>query len=280
MIRSLFKSVWKSVSVDKRLHFIADIDVSVTANQLILENLAANDVDTSVRHAAMLKISNPQTLYDLCQSQDNTDNKNNKESGEVAETAFRHLIQSDEMTEAEFKTFLANNPKSNLLIAKYCPHADIRKEILVNLNESEQANIIADIAYSVTRVMLAENIHSSDSLEVARKKLKGRDKNAEKIIKAKIDLLHAEQKLMLENTALVKSICEKMEALARYVAWSDEIKVKFFSLTKRWDTLDFDPSEVEKTRYREAFTKVEKDVKHNMAMAVEMWLPPSFHQVL
>ena len=80
--------------------------------------------------------------------------------------------------------------------------------------------------------MLAENIHNIDSLEIARKNLKGKDKSAEKIIKAKIDSFHAKQKLELENTESVKSIRENMEALARYVQWSDEIKVKFFSLAK------------------------------------------------
>ena len=103
-------------------------------------------------------------------------------------------------------------------------------------------------------------------MRLREKTSRAETKNAEKVIKAKIDLFHAKQKLELENTESVKSIRENMEALARYVQWSDEIKVKFFSLAKRWDTLAFDPSEEEKTLYREAFTKVEADVKHNMAI--------------
>ena len=268
MLKGLFKSGWKSDSVEKRLRFIADINVSVSANQKILEKLVANDIDTSVRHAALAKISDPQVLYNLWQSHESINKIDDTKNRQYAETAFRHLLQSGKFTEADFKTFLANNPKSNLIIAKYCPLPDIRKEILISLDESEQASIISDIAYSVTRVMVAENIHSIDSLEIARKNLKGRDKNAEKIIKAKIDSFHAKQKLELENTALVRSIREEMEALARYVEWDDRIKVKFFSITKRWDTLDFDPSEEEKALYNEAFTKVSANVKHNLAMTL------------
>ncbi len=270
MFKGLFKSGWKSDSVEKRLHFIEGIDVSVAANQKILEKLAANDIDTSVRHAAMKKITDPQAVFNLwqtnCDNDDNavSDEKNN--SSQLAESTFRHLIQSSDFSEADFKTFLANNPKSNMIIAKYCPINEIRDEILVDLNESDKAEIISDIPYSMTRVMLAETLHSIDSLEVARKNLKGKDKSAEKIIKAKIDTYHAKQKLELENAATAKSLRENMEALDRYVAWSDEIKVKFFSLSKSWDKLDFEPCEDERNRYAKAFANVEADVKHHMAI--------------
>ena len=93
MLKGLFKSGWKSDSVDKRLRFIADIDVSVSAIQTILEKLAANDVDTGVRHAAMAKMSNPQALYDLWQSHEssvNTDSIDNIESRQFAETPLRN----------------------------------------------------------------------------------------------------------------------------------------------------------------------------------------------
>lgn len=262
MIKSLFKPAWKSSSVDKRLRFITDVAVSVTDNQIILEKLASNDVDAGVRHAAMAKISDPQVLYSLCNIHKNTNSR------EFVETAFRNLIQSGELSEQNLRTFLTSNPKSNLLIAKYSPHSDLQNEVLMSLDESDQANLIADIPYSVTRVKVANNIHRLDSLEIARKNLKGRDKSAEKVIKAKIDCIHAQQKHDLENTALAKSIREQMEALARYIAWSDEIKVKFFSLTKGWDALDFDPSAEEKTLYSEAFEKVDADVKRNMAVGL------------
>ena len=262
MLKSLFKSGWKSKSVDKRLRFIADIDISEAANQSILEKLAASDIDTGVRHAAMVKITDPQTLYNFRLSHANADSR------QLAETAFRNVIQSDKFTEADCKAFLTNNPKSNLLMAKHSLHNDFRNEILMSLSELEQAKLIADIPYSVSRVMVAENIQHIESLEIARKNLKGRDKNAEKVIKAKIDSFREAQKRDLENAALAKSIREKMEALARYIAWSDEIKVKFFDLTKTWDSLEFDPSEAERTRYTEAFNKVGADVKHNMAVAL------------
>ncbi len=262
MLKSLFKSGWKSNSVEKRLHFIAEIDVSVAANQEILQKLAANDVDVAVQHAAMAKISDPQVLYNLRLSHSNS------ESRQVAESSFRNLIQSNAFTEADCKKFLTRNPKSNLLIAKYCPSAELRNEILLNLDESEQANVIGDIAFSATRVMVAKQIHSMGSLEIARRNLKGRDKSAEKIIKSKIDLIHSKQKLDQENAALARSIREQMESLSRYIAWSDEIKVKFFSLSKKWDALDFDPSEDEKALYDPAFIKVSADVKNNMALGL------------
>jgi len=262
MLKSLFKSGWKSKSADKRLRFIADIDVSVASNQAILEKLAANDIDAGVRDAAMAKISDPQALYNLRLSHTNS------ESREVAETAFRNLIKSDEFSVADCKAFLARNPKSKLLMAKYCPDADLRNEILLSLDELTQAKIISDVQYSPTRVMIAEKIQSIGPLEIARKNLKGRDKNAEKIIRTKINSIHAKQKLDLENEASAKSIREKMEALTRYIAWSDEIKVKFFSLSKSWDAFDFDPSENEKALYKAAFTQVDADVKQNMAIAL------------
>lgn len=262
MIKSLFKASWKSKSADKRLRFIADVAVLVTANQAILEKLATNDIDVGVRHAAMAKMSDPQALYSLCNIH------KNPESREFAETAFRNLIQSGELTEENFRRLLVSNPKSNLFIAKYCPQSDLRNEILMGLDELDQANMISDISYSATRVMVADNIHRIDCLEIARKNLKGRDKSAEKIIKAKIDAFHAKQKHDLENIALARSIREEMEALARYIAWSDEIKVKFFGLTKSWNTLGFDPSEAEKALYIEAFTNVSADVKLNMAIGL------------
>ena len=263
MFKGLFKSAWKSDSPEKRLQYIDEVEVSDSSNQTILETLAKEDVDTSVRHAAMAKLASPQTLFELSQTH------NDDKSRVFAENAFRQLIQSEcNYTAADFNTFVRNNPTADLLIAKYCPLVEIRNELLNKLDEPLQANNIADIPYSNSRVMLAENIKTIESLEIARKNLKGKDKNAEKIIKAKIDAYHAQQKLELENATLATSIREQMEALARYVNWSDEIKVKFFDLKKTWDEFTFVPSAEEQRLYTSAFIKVEADVKHNMSIVL------------
>ena len=79
MLKGLFKSNWKSDSVEKRLRYIVETDASLSANQKILEKLAGTDVDTSVRQAAMAKISDPQALFNLWQSDSaNYYNNNNK----------------------------------------------------------------------------------------------------------------------------------------------------------------------------------------------------------
>lgn len=261
MIRGLFKPAWQSDSVEKRLNTILELDVLLAENQTIFENLAANDVDAGVRHAAMGKILEPQILFDFWQSHPDTNSR------QIAETAFGNLIHSRcAFSEAEFKDFLGKNPGAMLAIAKNCPHATLRNELLLSLDEAEQAKHIADVAFSDTRSVMAHNICDLTALEIARKNLRGRDKNAEKIIKAKIDALHAKLKTELENAELAKSLREKMEVLAGHEEWREETKTQFSVYSKRWKALEFEPSDDEKQRYHKAFCTVDADVKHNLAL--------------
>lgn len=175
------------------------------------------------------------------------------------------LAAIDKMAAADadqlaFRQLLEQHPQARLVIAQHCPHSEIRAELIKPLSEAEQADLIAGVAFVDTRQLIAERLESEECLQHARHNLKGKDKNAEKIIKAKLDTLHVQQRSDEEHAIEALFVCKKMELLATE-EWQHDSPAKFSVWQQRWDAFEFKPAASVKQRYATALKIVADQVE-------------------
>ena len=247
MLSALFKPAWQSSSVEKRLRFVNEIKESSQENLEILKKLIHSDSELSVREAALGKISEPSLIFDVIKTH------SDGQTRDKAIALFSHLTgPKSELSESEFKSLILKHPETTLSIAKSCPHSELRIELIDKLSINEQVDLLGEVDYSETRLYISEKINTEDLLEKARKNLKGKDKNAEKIIKNKLNAIHTKQKQDEENLEKSESLCDTMEYLSAQSEWRNEFKDRFHQCEREWNALDFTPGDYLIQRYASA----------------------------
>ena len=260
MLNGLFEPGWQSESVEKRLQAIDKMDRSEAVNQPVFERLVIEDPESTVRRAALDKLAKPETVFLISQTHADATTRAD------AELAFSTLIGANSsLTVEQFRELISTHPGMNLSIAKHCPHPDLRSEILGRLSEAEQAELIADVEYNETRLFIANQLKSEELLHLARNLIRGKDKSAEKIIKSKLDVMHAAQRQDKENQQAAEEICEKMEYLASH-EWRAEFKNKYSVWKQRWEALCFKPGDNIALRYKQASEKVATQVARELIL--------------
>lgn len=263
MLSGLFKPAWQSESVTKRVLAIEKMEVADPGNQAIFENLANTDDDVSVRQAALTKLTAPETVFLVSQSHSDSATR------EFAHFRFAALIgPKSELSDSEFRALLAAQPTAELFIAQYCPHSDIRNELIEPLSEIAKADLISGVEYSETRQLIAHQLNSQDALAQARKLLKGKDKSAEKIIRTKMDALHAEERKTKQNAEDAARICESMEYLSAHIQeWQPDFEGRYQAAVQQWESLTFAPDGSVLGRFSQARSKFQTDLTRQQDLA-------------
>ncbi len=234
MIVNLFKPSWKSNSAEKRQKAITLMEVESSENQDILSQLATADEDQSVRLLAIRKLTSIVTLHTI------SINQAAVAEARQAEKRLNELMSTAGFIEVgQCRDLLTNNPQLALLFVTYIDDSSIRNEAIEKLSEEELLDVLSKTVYSDSRQQIAEKLSDIESLEIARKLLRGKDKNAERILKTKIDNYRQQQRQIAENEATVKKLIEEVEYLAHH-DWLPEFKAKVEVHRKQWDMLDFD----------------------------------------
>lgn len=260
MLGGLFKAGWQSESPDKRCFAIKKMAAN-DANQSIFQALAINDPSQKVRLACIEQINNAGVLFEVFQQSGDETSKS------VAKTAFCKLIgPSSLLDQAEFEALIAEHDDVKDLVIQHCPHPKLRVELIETLTQPELASIVADVAYAETRHYIAQQLNQLNSLELARKKLKGKDKKAEKIIRTKLEDYRSQHKLENSVHSVAISLCEQMEFIASHPEWRSEFKDKYHLYSERWSALQLKPIDLLVTRFDNAAdvaaSKVEVQIAH------------------
>ena len=256
MLGSLFKPTWQSKSSDKRKQFITELDQIDDESLHILKKLVLEDEDAEVRKLALHKIDQADVIFGLIKESTHGDTR------DEAVLVFTKLTGAkSKLSEDEFRQLIKSHPETTLSITKTCPHSSLRMELLESMSLEEQIDLMAEIEYSETRKIIADKITDIELLEKARNILKGKDKNAEKIIKNKLHEIHAKQKKEEENLEKSETLCDKMEYLATRVEWRSEFTDRYLQCQREWKALDFTPHEYLSERYNLALNKVSSTVK-------------------
>lgn len=233
MLGSLLKPGWQSSSTEKRRVAVLKMNTANSENQAIFENLALRDPSPSVRQACVTQIRLAAPLFRVYQGQ------NDEAVKHAAKTAFCSLIGvGSQLSAADFTALLASHSDAATLLVQHCPLADLRAKLLKELSEVEQAEIIADVVYAETRSHIAQQLEHVEALEIARRKLKGKDKKSEKIIRTKLEQFRSQQKLESSVNQSAKTLCEQMEFIAGHPQWRTEFKSKYQQYLQRWSELE------------------------------------------
>lgn len=245
MLTSLFKPAWKSSSVEKRLSAIAAMNGESAENQEVLVQLVS-DSDASVCLAAISKLGSVDTLVELSQ----------KHNSVAIRTEIDHridqLLSTDgSLNEEQYRKLLTSYPQLAERLAAHATVASIRSEAIQKLSSDQLLQVLGVSIYTDARQLIAEKLSNIEELESARKLVRGKDKNAERILKSKIDEIRRIERIQAENLATVEKLIEEVEYLSGH-DWLPEFKVKFLAHRNQWDSLEFEIEPSLKQQYQTA----------------------------
>ena len=255
MLSTLFKPAWQSHSTEKRLAAISAMNSANVEDQKALKHLVEKDENTTVRIAALQKMSDPDTLFSL---QKHCSDETVKAA---ARKAFLEFIgPKGQATESELRA-LAKESSAALDIAVRAPQADLRKELLDGLSKAQRLEALGTLEYGDSRSLIVNTLNSEDELVKAKALLRGRDKNAERMVRSKLEDIRTKARVAKEQHELADGICQKMEYLSQHIStgdWRPEFKSRYLATQGQWNDLGFEPKADLHSRYMTAQTIVGK----------------------
>lgn len=250
MLNDFFKPAWKSSSVEKRLKAISAMNSASLEKQKILAQLAADDADISICIAAIQKLTSVATLHEM-----SIKHENDSVRGEAEKRLNELLSAGCSLNEDQYCDLLNQYPELTVRVAAHAELSSVRTEAIQRLAENQLVEVLSLTGYTDARQLIAERLTNTEvnieALESARKILRGKDKNAERILKTKIDEFRRQERQHAENLATLEKLTKEVEYLASR-DWRAEFKAKLLAHRKCWDELDFEIDPDMNQRYQTA----------------------------
>jgi len=217
-----------------RLTSLDSLDNSTPENQIIIEQMATNDNDESVRLAAVEKLATVTGLQRVLKAQ----SENTSMAGAV-ETRIINLLSDNEVSESEACDLLANQDSIYApLIAINSSDKTIRLSSLSKLdNESVMVAVLEQTRFHDVRLACAEKLTKEDNIAVALVACRSKDKVVAKLLQSRIDEKAEAQAKQEAETEAVASTLNSMIALSKSV-WSPQHPGRLASLRAKWEALD------------------------------------------
>lgn len=229
MLTDLFKPSWKSSSVDKRRQAVAAMNCADAEHRDILLELASDDEDNSVRIAAIRQLASVAALHEL--SLELSDSAVRTE----AEQRVNELLRTDHaIDDAQYRELLGRYPALQLRIAAHAHSLPVRTEVIRDLSGGQLLEVLQATDYTDSRQLIAETLADIEDLESARRIMRGKDKNAERIIKTRIDAVRNHERKQAENSARLEKLIEDIEYLADH-DWLPEFRERCRVHRRQWD---------------------------------------------
>ncbi len=252
MLTDLFKPAWKSRSVEKRRRAIIEMDNAGEGHQEILFQFATDDEDASVKIAAIRQLTSATALHELSLKLPDDAVRTEAENRVNELLGMTHVLD-----EEQYRDLLKRFPELQLRVAAHADLSSIRTETIQTLSRGQLLEILGVTVYTDSRQLISEKLSDIEDLESARKIMRGKDKNAERIIKAKIDAFRSHERQQAENLARVAKLIEEVEYLSIH-DWLPEFKERCLAHRQQWDNLKFDIDDDSRQRYQMAREIVDK----------------------
>jgi hypothetical protein len=246
MLTDLFKPAWKSDSAEIRLKAVAEMDSDSEEHQQILFQLARDDADSSVRIAAIRRSGSVAELHEMSMKL-----PDGAVRAETDQRVDELLGAGNSVDEAQCRELLRRYPELQLRVAAHADSSSLRTEIIQTLSCGQLLELLGTTDYSNSRQLIAEKLSDIEDLESARKIMRGKDKNAERIIKTRIDAFRSQQRQQAENSNRLEKLIEEVEYLASH-DWLPEFMARCRTHRKQWDSLEFDIDDESMRRYQKA----------------------------
>lgn len=259
MLSNLFKPDWKSSNVEKRLKAISEMKRTTGADdQYILLQLATDDEEPSVRVAAVSGLVSIEPVHR--QSIKDLDAAVRAE----AEKRVNQLLSANPgLNEKQYRDLLNSYPELQRRIATFADSILVRTEAISLLEDAQLLEVLGETVYTDLRQLIAEKLIGIEALETARKTLRGKDKNAERIIKSKIEAIRRFEKQEAENLAEVDKLIDEAEYLSIH-DWLPEFQQRCQAHRLHWDTLAFAIDEKCRARYEAVRSIVDSRYDHQL----------------
>jgi exonuclease SbcC len=261
MLNDLFKPAWKSGTVSKRIKAIAEMDGASAEHQEIFIQLATDDEDGSVRKAALQQITSAPALHEV-----SVGLSDQAIRGEVEKRVNELLATNHALDEQQYRDLLKTYPELQLRLAAYADSLSVRNEAMQTLSSEQLLEVLGVTIYSDSRQLLAEKILNIEDLEAARKIMRGKDKNVERIIKAKIDAIKSHERQQAENFAHIEKLIEEVEYLVSH-EWLPEFMARCRTLRQQWGSVEFEIDAESTKRYQLARDVV--DARYDQQLKIE-----------
>lgn len=139
-----------------------------------------------------------------------------------------------------------------LAIAALCNHDELQAAALEGISDEKTLAELCEKSNSASvRQTLAERIHDVALLRGLQKALKGKDKNAYKIVKAKVDAAKAEEEEAQRMQMELDAVLGEMDAHAKRVVDKDYAS-RLHRLERRWAEVQAQADEAQKARFAAA----------------------------
>ncbi|MEB8433218.1 DUF349 domain-containing protein [Cocleimonas sp. KMM 6892] len=267
MLADLFRPAWKSKSVEKRLKAIAAFDSNNKEHQEKLVQLATNDVDVNVCIAAIQQLKSAPALHEI-----SLQHGNDKKTQTVCSAAAKRLDdlmgESASLNPQEFDDMLKRYPELSVRVAAHAETPEVREQAIQGLPSQQLIEVLSATAFTDSRQQIAKMLTGIETLESARKIIRGKDKNAERIIKTKIDECRELERQQTEKLETVNELIEEVEYLSSRDDWLPEFMPRCVAHCKRWDNLDFEISSESKQRYQAARNILDAQYKDRLTVKV------------
>jgi hypothetical protein len=225
-LSKLFKPKWHSKNKDIRLEAVDALDINLEADEVILLNIAENDVNLSVRSKVISKLNNSAQLIALHK-------KSKRESLLVIEQRLYELANAQSLT--LFDLILDIKLLTEMIIKSDNPNA-----FILGLARIEDPEALYEIATSSKttkiRQAAAELIESEPLLNRLLVLSKSKDKSVYQIVKAKLAKYKANHQAKEAIIESIEKLLQTIEEHARTES-SKLYEAKFDSLISRWEPL-------------------------------------------
>ena len=253
MLADLFKPAWKSHSVEKRLKAIAAMDSENLEQQKILTQVASDDEDVTVCIGAIQKLRSAPALHEISLKHASDKNNDNEAVLLAASDRLNELMgESGSLNPQQFDDLLKLYPELKVRVAAHAEPTTVRNQAILELSTDQLLEVLSVTVYTDSRQQVANMLLNIEALESARKIMRGKDKNAERIVKTKIDEVRKQERQQAKNLDIAIELTEEVEYLSSRDDWLPEFMPRCKAHCRRWDSLDFKIGSELKQRYQVA----------------------------
>lgn len=220
-----------------RLGFVNDVDASLPESQETLADLARNDVDLSVRQAAIARLDELNILRELLDA-------NGDDGGVIASSAESRLIEkfsNGDISDVAVRALLASHAQRLALpVAAHSTVPEQRELALQSIDdEATLVTVVQQSRLHDARMAAAMRLSRHDSMRAALAAVRSRDKVVAKQLQQKLDTAAAEEAALIARRHAVTSTLSQLRKLNEGV-WTPQHGGRLQALRERWTTLEAD----------------------------------------
>jgi hypothetical protein len=240
-LKNLFKPKWQHKSEEVRLTAIQQLSEAQPEQKEILLQVINNDDSSSVKQAAFNQLNNLTTLIELSHhSKKDIQVLANERLSKQLTVENKQNWPTDQSQITELVISLPKLPATSELVSQVSD-----QNLLANIAESAR---VANIRQQATTAISDESI-----LEALEKRIKGKDKGCQKIIREKLSVLQEERAQQAKQNEAIEQTILAAEQQAK-LPFQPLCEAKLDTLESRWNKSKANASESQNARFQTAIS--------------------------